>query len=342
MPLKEHELFEIMLGARSGALQPGATIRRLLEPPPSVLPRVGSESGSGGGAEPVSSLAEACHKPVWARQQQTTLPPDELLDAACLHGRGLGPRRIALAALSRELDIDANCIAEGLNRAELMVSLPVADVPPDIDDWCAIYQLAAALGASSLEARMRATAGYAGSDMWDWAHLPLDARADDLLAWLAGEFVGADPKTAARMMTTLVNSPEAFRVTAGRVLRVFDQIDGGVFAALVQVLARFRCYARLAREDPARRLVQEIVRHAAEHSGDSTLAAAGLELLVGDQFGNPVAPGPRDLALAATVATFVTTGRPGWRNPMLRPALVEAALHGAPGCRRAALLLAAE
>lgn len=331
-PMTQCELVEFVLGCPPGCLSTGAQIRPLLEP----FPIVGAPA-----RERENPCGEARHKPAWARRQPHALPSEQLFDAARLHGRGREPRRVALATLARSIELDPTAIAEGLNRADLMLSLPVEDVPPDLSDWPRVFQLAAALGTASDEVRWRALTEYADGDMWDWAHLPLDARADELLGWLVGELMHAAPDRGAAVMTTLVNSPEAFRVTAGRVLRIFDQLDQGAFAPLVGVLARFSCYARLAQEDPVRRLVQEVVRYAIEQSGDSILAASGLELLLGGGFGGAPRPTSRDLALAATVATFVALERPGWRNPLLRPAMLEAALHGAPGCRRAALMLGA-
>ena len=326
--MTEPELVELVLRAKPYAGDTGATLKSLLEWPPVFGASAGDHDD--GPAEP----RRGRRRPRPPRPN----PPDDLLDRARLHGRGLEPRWIALASLSEAIDLDPSDIADGLNRAKLMVSLPVDEVPPDIDRWGRVFQLAAALGTSSVDVRTRALTEYAESDMWDWSYLPLDARSDELLGWVAGPFMLSDPKRAARVFTTLVTSPEAFRVTAGRVLRIFDDLDGDIFAPLVGVLSRLS-YSRLAREDPVRRLVQEIVRCAVERSGDSTLAAGGLEVLVGDAFGAAMPPASRDLALAATVATFVVNGRPGWRNPLLRPALVEAALHGAPGCRRAALML---
>ena len=134
---------------------------------------------------------------------------------------------------------------------------------------------------------------------------------------------------------------EALHTAAGYLLGELPRIDLSVFRPLLATLAQFDRAGRLVREHPTRGLVQELVRYAVEVSGDPSDAATGLAVLFAHSPNTSALPTATDLALASTVATSVVAGRTGWRYPHLRPAMLEAALHGAPGCRRAALMLEA-
>lgn len=279
--------------------------------------------------------------PFVRRSRRPPPPPAELLDRAKLHGRGLRPRTIPLASLAGRLNASPDGVAQGLNDALLMVSLRVEGPPGAVEGWTAMFQLAAAVGTESHDLRTRALAFYADHHVWEQAHLPLDEAADGLLRWFACEFAPRASTLAAHVSASLVFSPEAFNAAASYMVRELSRIDLSVFRPLLGMLAQLDRAGALTRENPARRLVQELVRFAVEVSGDSLDAATGLDVLFASSFGTSALPSPTDLALASAVATCVAAGRPGWRNPQLRPAMLEAALRGAPGCRRAALMLEA-
>lgn len=344
-PITDVELLELLVRAPRSALDnaPSLTevftrlvdlqpeeirVRLLAETPPAA------KSARGAGAD-------RRVPPFVQRSRRPPLPPAELLDRAQLHGRGLRPRTILLANLAGRLNASPDGVAQGLNDALLMVSLRVEGPPAVLEGWTPIFQLAAALGTESNEIRTRALAFYADHHMWEQAHLPLEEAADGLLRWFACEFAPRAPTLAAHVFASLVFSPEAFNAAASYMSRELSRIDLSVFRPLLGTLAQVGRAGTLTRENPARRLLQELVRHAVEVSGDSTDAATGLDVLFASSFGNSALPSSTDLALASAVATCVAAGRPGWRNPKLRPAMLEAALRGAPGCRRAALMLEA-
>ncbi len=342
----DRELIELMLRAPPSALAGSPALnplfRRLVEKQPAAEDRERLLAAASSAAPAGPWNTPPCKPPCMLRASELWTPPNELLDAASLVGRGRQRIGIPVAALARRVDLDACTVAEGLNHAELMISLPLDESGSGLADWHPIFQLAAALGTPSDEVRARAMEGYSQSEIWEWVRLPLDACSDALLRWLTGDFMRQDQFTGVGVFCSLVFSPEAFNVAAGHVLSDLHNLDAGAFRSLLAVLSNYDRSSGLARENPVRKLVQELVRHAVEVTGDSIDAAAGLDVLFVGGHRNSALPTSVDLALATTVATSVAAGRTGWRNPMLRPAMLEAALHGAPGCRRAALMLAVE
>lgn len=341
--LSDRELLELVLRAPRTALHASSALTSVLASLVALQSAADRDRfllAAGDAANMARSMGRP-GKPLCARRVgRPTSPPSELLDLALLHARGRNARSIALGALAGRLELDAELVAHGLNDARLMVSLPAAD-SSDLDDWARVFQLAAALGAASEGVRAYALECYAHADLWELAHLPLDEHADRMIRWLASDFAARAPDSAAVVVASLVFSPEAFNVAAGCLLRELPRIDLAVFRPVLSALARFDRRGALASENPVRKFVQEMVRHAVEVTGDSIDAAAGLDVLFAPGRGNSGLPTSVDLALASTVATSIVAGRTGWRNPVLRPAMLEGALRGAPGCRRAALMLKA-
>lgn len=346
-PITEVELLELLVRAPRTALDNAPCLVKLftrlveLQPEPTrdrflaaVPPADKTARGAGAGVEPGE-------RPFLRCTGTPISPPEALLERALLHGRGRAPRTIMIASLAKRVGIAAEGVADALNDASLMVSLPADSVPRGIGKWRPVFQLATALGTTADEVRVHALIAYADRDVWEQAHLPVDEAADDLLRWIAHDFVPRGPAIGAQILASFLSSPEALHTAAGYLLGELPRIDLSVFRPLLATLAQFDRAGRLVREHPTRGLVQELVRYAVEVSGDPSDAATGLAVLFAHSPNTSALPTATDLALASTVATSVVAGRTGWRYPHLRPAMLEAALHGAPGCRRAALMLEA-